>query len=63
MPVTTPVEEPATATEGLLLDQEPPVEVVVINMEEPTQTVDAPEIAAGEAFTVILFVAVHAPTV
>lgn len=63
IPLTIPEAEPTVATRGLLLVHAPPEVELVSVIDEPAQTVDGPEIAAGEAFTVMLLVAMHAPIV
>jgi hypothetical protein len=56
-PVITPVEEPILAVVVALLLQVPPVDVVDKVMVDPTQTLEAPVMAAGRLFTVIAVVA------
>lgn len=54
MPVTTPLEEPTTATDDDdVLHTQPEVATVRV-MEDPVQTVDGPDIAAGSGCTVIV---------
>ena len=55
-PVTTPLEEPTTATDDDdVLHTQPEVAEVRV-MEEPSHRVDGPDIAAGSGFTVISLV-------
>jgi len=56
-PVTTPVELPIVAIEGLLLLQVPPEVAFVKVTELPTQRFPVVLIADGEAFTVAVTVA------
>jgi hypothetical protein len=53
-PETMPVEAPIPAIEGALLDQVPPEVALVSGVVRPKQTLDAPEIAEGNALTVTL---------
>lgn len=55
-PVTTPVLDPTVATAGLVLLHVPPGVASVSVTVRPTQTLDGPDMAAGEAFTVIAMV-------
>lgn len=57
-PVTIPVE-PMVAIAGLPLLQAPPGEVSDSIIEDPAQTLPAPEIAGGSGFTVISLDAVQ----
>lgn len=58
-PVTTPVEEPTVATEGLPDDHTPPPGELAKAMLDPTHTWVGPVIAAGIGSTVTLIVAKH----
>ena len=60
-PVTTPVLPDTEATDEALLLHVPPVEVSVSVVAAPVHTADAPHIAAGSGFTVIIFVLVVVP--
>jgi hypothetical protein len=51
-PHTTPVEAPTVATAKLLLDQVPPAVTWLSVIQLPSQTVAAPVMAGGAAFTV-----------
>jgi hypothetical protein len=52
MPVTTPEEVPIVATAGLLLVHVPPGVASVSVMVVPRQTLDDPEMEAGDGLTV-----------
>jgi 1,4-dihydroxy-2-naphthoate octaprenyltransferase len=58
-PVTTPVIIPTMATAVLLLLQSPPIVVVLRVIVAPSHTVDSPESAAGDRFTVTIAMAEH----
>ena len=55
-PVTIPVLAPALAMVVLLLLHVPPVVVLLSVVVEPIHTEDVPLIAAGNGFTVMVFV-------
>jgi hypothetical protein len=55
--VTTPDREPIVAMTGLLLSQIPPLIAFERVIDAPKQTAPGPEMGAGDAYTVIVFVA------
>ena len=60
IPVTVPVTD-MVAIVGSLVPHEPPAVVLLNTVDEPTQTVEAPEIAIGSGLTVIVQVVVQPP--
>jgi hypothetical protein len=56
-PCTAPLADPTLAIAGLLLLHVPPVAAVVKVIVVPTQILDTPVIAAGNALTVITLLA------
>ena len=61
MPLTTPVTPSTEATDGAEEVQVPPVEAVENAVVAPIEIVDEPEIVAGMALTVMIFVAAATP--
>jgi len=59
VPVTMPEAEPIDATDGVALDQLPPVVAFDKVVVAPIETPDAPVIAAGDALIVIVVVLKH----
>lgn len=49
-PVTVPVPGLTVATEGLLLDQVPPLVPSLTKITDPEQTIEGPVIGAGKGF-------------
>jgi hypothetical protein len=60
-PVINPVDELAVAVVALLLLHVPPVRELVSVIVSPAHTTSGPLLLPGVGFTVIVFVAVHAP--
>ena len=56
MPVMIPVDAPIPATEGTLLDQEPPGVMSISVAVKPVQTFEIPIMEAGNGFMVITLV-------
>lgn len=59
VPDTIPEADPIDATDGVALDQLPPIVAFDRVVDAPIVTVAAPEIAAGEALMVIVAVLKH----
>lgn len=58
-PVTTPVEMPTVALDGVLLTQVPPVVLLESVTVCPTQTTLSPRLAGIAGFTVIVWTRAH----
>lgn len=61
-PVITPVAEPITATDGLLLTHVPPLKESVIVTEDPAHNANGPLMAGGIGLTVTVAVTKHPVT-
>ncbi len=59
IPVNTPVSASISATGGLALLHRPPVDVVLITVDEPSHTWNVPVIGSGRPFTVTVFIALQ----
>lgn len=62
MPQAIPVADPIVATTVVDTDHTPPATLLVSVPQSPTHILNGPSIAAGVAFTVIVFVTVHPVT-